>query len=248
LDGHAAGRPDPEEIHDRPEGWLKDVEAQQPMGQLVKPDQLAGLVAYMLSPESGVMTGALVDYDRTLPGVIRNRQALRIDRDVSATAELLLRDLGPREAYLCPMNPAQKSMPVRRLHGGDRRAGRRSGPRQHADGLARRAIALRQRPRLACRRDAADRQRPPCPHGGCTARHGQAWGRHRYYKLASAKVASMLETIYQVAGDQPQPRRRLPSYVDTAMREARTCYDHLAGELGVAVAERWSRERYSCWR
>jgi hypothetical protein len=69
-------------------------------------------------------------------------------------------------------------------------------------------------------------------------------GRHRYYKLASPKVASMLETIYQVAGDQPQPRRRLPSYVDTAMREARTCYDHLAGELGVAVAEALVARRY----
>ena len=71
-----------------------------------------------------------------------------------------------------------------------------------------------------------------------------ALGRHRYYKLASPKVAQMLETIYQVAGDQPQPRRRLPSYVDTAMREARTCYDHLAGELGVAVAEALVAERY----
>ena len=68
--------------------------------------------------------------------------------------------------------------------------------------------------------------------------------RHRYYKLASPKVAQMLETIYQVAGDQPVPRRRLPSYVDTAMREARTCYDHLAGELGVAVAEALVAERY----
>jgi len=71
-----------------------------------------------------------------------------------------------------------------------------------------------------------------------------ALGRHRHYRLASAKVAQMLETIYQVAGDQPQPRRRLPSYVDTAMREARTCYDHLAGELGVAVAEALVAERY----
>jgi DNA-binding transcriptional ArsR family regulator len=71
-----------------------------------------------------------------------------------------------------------------------------------------------------------------------------ALGRHRYYKLASPKVAQMLETIYQVAGDQPVPRRRLPSYVDTAMREARTCYDHLAGELGVAVAEALVAERY----
>jgi NAD(P)-dependent dehydrogenase (short-subunit alcohol dehydrogenase family) len=55
-------------FHDRPDGWLKEVEAQQPMGQLVKPDQLAGLVAYMLSPDSGVMTGALVDYDQNVAG------------------------------------------------------------------------------------------------------------------------------------------------------------------------------------
>jgi NAD(P)-dependent dehydrogenase (short-subunit alcohol dehydrogenase family) len=54
--------------HGRAEGWLKDVEAQQPMGQLVKPDQVAGLAAYMLSPESGVMTGALVDYDQNVAG------------------------------------------------------------------------------------------------------------------------------------------------------------------------------------
>ena len=55
-------------FHARPQGWLKEVEAQQPMGQLVKPDQVAGLVTYMLSPESGVMTGALVDYDQNVAG------------------------------------------------------------------------------------------------------------------------------------------------------------------------------------
>ena len=38
------------------------------MGQLVKPDQLAGLIAYILSPESGVMTGSLVDYDQGIAG------------------------------------------------------------------------------------------------------------------------------------------------------------------------------------
>jgi hypothetical protein len=38
------------------------------MGQLVKPDQVAGLAAYMLSSESGVMTGALVDYDQNVAG------------------------------------------------------------------------------------------------------------------------------------------------------------------------------------
>jgi NAD(P)-dependent dehydrogenase (short-subunit alcohol dehydrogenase family) len=48
--------------------WLAKAEAAQPMGQLVKPDQLAGLVAYLLSPESGIMTGALVDYDQHVAG------------------------------------------------------------------------------------------------------------------------------------------------------------------------------------
>jgi NAD(P)-dependent dehydrogenase (short-subunit alcohol dehydrogenase family) len=48
--------------------WLAEAEAAQPMGQLVKPDQAASLVAYMLSPESGVMTGALVDYDQKVVG------------------------------------------------------------------------------------------------------------------------------------------------------------------------------------
>ena len=71
-----------------------------------------------------------------------------------------------------------------------------------------------------------------------------ALGRHRYYRLASPLVARMLETIYQVAGSQPSPRRRLPSSADTAMRAARTCYDHLAGELGVAVAEALVERRY----
>jgi len=41
-----------------------------PMGQLVKPDQLAILATYILSPHSGVMTGALVDYDQNVAGVI----------------------------------------------------------------------------------------------------------------------------------------------------------------------------------
>jgi NAD(P)-dependent dehydrogenase (short-subunit alcohol dehydrogenase family) len=48
--------------------WLTKAEVNQRMGQLVKPEQLAGLVAYMLSPESGVMTGALVDYDQNIAG------------------------------------------------------------------------------------------------------------------------------------------------------------------------------------
>jgi len=54
--------------HNAPADWLAKAEAGRPMGQLAKPDELAGLVSYMLSPESGVMTGALVDYDQWVPG------------------------------------------------------------------------------------------------------------------------------------------------------------------------------------
>ena len=54
--------------HDAPADWLAKAEAAQPMGQLVKPDQLALLAAYVLSPDAGVMTGALIDYDQTVIG------------------------------------------------------------------------------------------------------------------------------------------------------------------------------------
>lgn len=54
--------------HGASDDWLAKAEAAQPMGQLVKPDQLAVLVAYMVSPQSGVMTGSLVDYDQNVVG------------------------------------------------------------------------------------------------------------------------------------------------------------------------------------
>jgi len=57
-------------FHGAPDDWLQKAEASMPMGQLVKPDQLAILAAYMLSPHSGVMTGALVDYDQNVAGVV----------------------------------------------------------------------------------------------------------------------------------------------------------------------------------
>jgi DNA-binding transcriptional ArsR family regulator len=62
-------------------------------------------------------------------------------------------------------------------------------------------------------------------------------GRHRYYRLASARVAQMLEAVMSVAALELPPRRRPPSRGDDALRAARTCYDHLAGHLGVALAD-----------
>ena len=38
------------------------------MGMLVKPDHVAGLAAYLLGPQSGVMTGALIDFDQNVAG------------------------------------------------------------------------------------------------------------------------------------------------------------------------------------
>jgi DNA-binding transcriptional ArsR family regulator len=63
-------------------------------------------------------------------------------------------------------------------------------------------------------------------------------GRHRYHRLATPAVAQMMETIMQVAADLEPPRPRLSvGPRDAALRAARTCYDHLAGELGVALAD-----------
>ena len=63
-------------------------------------------------------------------------------------------------------------------------------------------------------------------------------GRHRYYQLASPAVARMMEAIMEVASDrQPPPKRLVVGPRDAALRAARICYDHLAGRLGVALAD-----------
>jgi len=63
-------------------------------------------------------------------------------------------------------------------------------------------------------------------------------GRHRYHRLATKSVARMLESIMQVAAELEPDRSRLSvGPRDAAMRKARTCYDHLAGRLGVALSD-----------
>src|SRR6266581_7623213 len=62
-------------------------------------------------------------------------------------------------------------------------------------------------------------------------------GRHRYHRLASTGVAHMIEGIMRVASEL-QPRKHLSvGPRDTALRDARTCYDHLAGRLGVSLSD-----------
>lgn len=68
-------------------------------------------------------------------------------------------------------------------------------------------------------------------------------GRHRYFRLASSAVAQLLEGLMALAGDGP-PRHRPTTGCSEAMARARTCYDHLAGRLGVALADSLSAAGY----
>jgi DNA-binding transcriptional ArsR family regulator len=68
-------------------------------------------------------------------------------------------------------------------------------------------------------------------------------GRHRYYRIATPRVAEMLEGIMAVAADAP-PRHRPSSRLDEAMRIARTCYDHFAGKLGVGLTDALCARRH----
>ena len=61
--------------------------------------------------------------------------------------------------------------------------------------------------------------------------------RFSYYRIASPLVASMLESIKVVAAIEVPPRRQPGAANDDALRFARSCYDHLAGQVGVAVAD-----------
>lgn len=60
-------------------------------------------------------------------------------------------------------------------------------------------------------------------------------GKHRYYSLEGPNVASALEGLSVLAGGSPQFVPNTPS----GLRAARTCYDHLAGTLGVSLHDRF---------
>jgi DNA-binding transcriptional ArsR family regulator len=68
-------------------------------------------------------------------------------------------------------------------------------------------------------------------------------GRHRYVRLAGAPAAELVETLAAYAGPPPPPRSLHASRVDAVMRAGRTCYDHLAGELGVAITDAMTAQR-----
>jgi DNA-binding transcriptional ArsR family regulator len=65
-------------------------------------------------------------------------------------------------------------------------------------------------------------------------------GRQRYYRIADAEVARAIEGVLAIAPARP-PRSLRESRRASAIRQARTCYDHLAGHLGVALADALER-------
>ena len=76
--------------------------------------------------------------------------------------------------------------------------------------------------------------------GGLVALEKQ--GRHHYFRLAGADVASVLEGLMGLAERAGHTRVRTGPK-DPALRRARACYDHLAGDLGVQLFDALARRR-----
>lgn len=67
-------------------------------------------------------------------------------------------------------------------------------------------------------------------------------GRHRYFRIANEDVAAVLEALAGLAA-RKRPLRTRPGPAEPALRRARVCYDHLAGDMGVALYEGLVRGR-----
>lgn len=67
-------------------------------------------------------------------------------------------------------------------------------------------------------------------------------GRCRYYKLAGQRVANALEALGAIATARPSGEYIVPR-ADKSLLVARSCYDHLAGRIGVALADALQKQR-----
>ena len=54
--------------HNAPDDWLEKAEKGQPFGSLVKPAEVAQVVAFLLSNRSGLMTGSIIEFDQSVVG------------------------------------------------------------------------------------------------------------------------------------------------------------------------------------
>src|ERR1700744_434958 len=67
-------------------------------------------------------------------------------------------------------------------------------------------------------------------------------GRHRYYRLADPDVAGVLEGLAGLAARTGHMRVRTAPK-EPALRRARICYDHLAGDLGVQMLDSMTKQK-----
>ena len=110
-------------------------------------------------------------------------------------------------------------------------------------------LALMEEDALPARELAARARIAPSTASGHLARlveggllAGERRGRHRYFRLAEPAVAVALEALAAIAPTRPVRSLR-DATVSEAIRHARTCYDHLAGRLGVELSAALERER-----
>jgi len=71
----------------------------------------------------------------------------------------------------------------------------------------------------------------------------RAQGRNRFYRLASPEVAHAIESLMALAGTRATPASKSAAWRrDPDLRFCRTCYDHLAGQVGIAVTDSLTRQ------
>ena len=122
----------------------------------------------------------------------------------------------------------------RTRHLPDRRPGRRSRTLQHADRADDRPQEAGITPQTASSHLAK------LEAGGLIEPEKQ--GRHRYYRLSDPDVADVLEGLQGIAARAGHMRVRTGPK-DPALRRARICYDHLAGDLGVQMLDSMKRQK-----
>lgn len=63
-------------FHGMPENWADEIGRRMPSGRMITPDDVAGLVEYLVSPSGRMMTGAIIDYEQMPTGVFESHPAL----------------------------------------------------------------------------------------------------------------------------------------------------------------------------
>jgi NAD(P)-dependent dehydrogenase (short-subunit alcohol dehydrogenase family) len=58
------------EVHGRPESWLEEASKELPFGRLIQPDEVARALAFLTSDQSGLLTGAVIDFDQQIIGTM----------------------------------------------------------------------------------------------------------------------------------------------------------------------------------